>query len=122
MLEFANPRGAPRHLGPFERLCFEGETLVAEPGGVIANHADHRWHVSSGGAYSRLECSARVTLRFCATKHLQSRDFGPFEHFSSIDGVAYAARRIFAFCDRQLQDWYSYELGSHWKTLIVEPV
>jgi hypothetical protein len=33
----------------------------------------------------------------------------------------HANHRVLAFCDAQLHDWYSYDIGSHWKALIVEP-
>jgi hypothetical protein len=121
VVEFANPRGASRQLGPYDRLRFEGETLVAEPGGVIAKHVDHEWQLTAGGAYTRLDCNAPVKVYFSSRKSLQSHMMGPFQIFSSIDGVAYADREVFAFVDRQNADWYSHKLGTHWKTLIVEP-
>ena len=122
VLEFANPRGEAARIGPFSYLCFEGETLIGGPSGqVIAKHVGHHWELTQGGSFSRLECNSRVQVHFFATKHLQSKKLGPFESFSSIDGIAYADRRVIAVCDRQLQDWYSLDVGSHWKVVVVEP-
>ena len=120
MVEFASARGAAHSVGPYERLLFEGEVLVAEPDGIVARHANHQWHLSAGGVYTRLECNAPVAVYFSSTKHIQSRLLGPFKDFSSINGVAYADRQIFAFCDREQGDWYSHVLATHWKTMVVE--
>lgn len=122
LLDFANPHGEPVSLGPYSFLRFEGETLLGGPSGeVVAKHSDQRWVLARGGSFSRLECNTRVLVHFCAANHSQSRKLGPFDSFSSIDGVAYADRSLIAFCDRQLQDWYSLDIGSHWRAMVVEP-
>ena len=122
VVELANPHGEPVQLGPFRSLRFEGESLLAGPAGeVIAEHVDHRWARPDGSAYSRLRCSAPVQVHFHSVKDEPSKKLGPFESFSSVDGVAYANHRVLAFCDRDLQDWYSYDIGSHWKVMSVEP-
>ena len=120
-VEFATSRGETRRLGPYERLYFEGERLVSDPGGVIAKHADHEWHLTTGGTYTRLECLVPVEIHFSSDKNLRSNRLGPFGNFSSIDGVAFVDRQVFAVVDRQNGDWYSHELGTHWKVMAVEP-
>jgi hypothetical protein len=82
---------------------------------------DHRWALRDGRHFSRMQCSSPVRVRFRSRAELESKKLGPFESFSSVDGVAYANHRELAFCDAQLHDWYSYDIGSHWKALIVEP-
>lgn len=123
MIEFANPNGEPVQMGPFSFLRFEGERLIGGPDGQrIAEHVEHRWTLADGSAYSRLQCSAPVRVRFQSTAEEPSKALGPFESFSSVDGVAYGNHRVLAFCDRQLGDWYSYDIGRHWKAMHVEPV
>jgi hypothetical protein len=121
LIEFANARGAARRLGPFDRLRFEGEVLIAQPGGIIARHAEHTWHLTSGGTYIRLECNVPVVIRFYSDKKRQSRPLGPFKDFSSVNGIAYTNRQVFAFSDLEQKDWYSHELSTHWKGMVVEP-
>jgi hypothetical protein len=120
-LEFANPRGAARRLGPFDRILFQGETLVGEPGGVVAKHMEHKWHLTGGGEYMRLETNGPVAVHFSMGKQRLSSVLGPFKDFSSVDGIAYVERQVFAFCDREQGDWYAHQLGTHWKTMVVEP-
>jgi hypothetical protein len=120
-LEFANIRGAARRLGPYDRLCFEGETLVAVPRAELARHVNHEWHLTAGGVYTRLECNQAVRVHFSAHQRLQSAAMGPFNDFSCVDGIFYVNRKVFAFIDREHGDWYSHELGTHWKVLVVEP-
>ena len=62
-----------------------------------------------------------MLVHFHSSEQLESKRFGPFDSFSSLDGIAYASSKVIAFCDRQLQDWYSTDLGSHWKVLVVKP-
>src|SRR5688500_584563 len=103
-VEFATPRGETSRLGPYERLRFEGERLVAEPGGAIAKHVEHEWHLTTGGTYTRLECLVPVEIHFSSDGNLRSHRLGPYGDFSSIDGVAFADRQVFAVVDRQHGD------------------
>ena len=38
-----------------------------------------------------------------------------------VDGIAYAGDHVFAFSERENQDWYSLALGRHWKKMVVVP-
>ena len=119
-VEFSDVRGQSKRLGPFQQLRFEGGALVAD-GIVIARHANHQWQLTEGGSYTRLECNHRLTLHFQAGKDAFSRELGPYGSYSSVDGVGYADGHIFAFYDEQLGDWYSFDLGSHWKVVVLTP-
>ena len=99
---FANARGDAVHLGPFTRLIFDGPELKDGDWKLIARHNDHRWELENGTRYSRLECYSPCTIQF------ETRD--------DVD------HRILAFCDDQLQDWYSFDFGQHYGRMIVLPL
>jgi hypothetical protein len=122
-LEFASIRGEPLRIEGIESLRFEGRELVVVPGGPLARHHDHRWFLLQGGeTYPRLECSCECLVFFVSHRNIHSRQFGPFTSFSSVDAVAYANHRVIAFCDDQNDNWYSYDLGTHWKSLVLRAV
>jgi hypothetical protein len=121
-LVLTNPRGEPLLSGPFTKLRFDGRQLFVEPGGLMAKHADHRWELTTGHRYSRLECDHRLEVCFESLDGTSSKTLGPFDSFAAVDGILYADYRIIAFCDEQNKDWYSYDLGSHWKAIVIRPV
>lgn len=114
----------PRRSGAFAKLIFHGETLQGADNQILARHRDHQWHCPDGSRYSRLECNSPCSVWFedpedPATKY--TRKAGPFSAFSSVDGVAYGDHRILAFCDSELNDWYSFDFGRHWRCMVVVP-
>ena len=121
-LVLTNPRGEPLALGPLTKLRFDGPQLFIEPGGLLAKHVDHQWELTTGRRYSRLEGVHRLEVCFESHNGNSSRTVGPFDSFSAVDGILYADFHIIAFCDEQNKDWYSYDLGSHWKAVVVRPV
>lgn len=50
-----------------------------------------------------------------------SARFGPFTHFSSADGVAFAERETFAHLDPATDQWSCSRCEGTWRTLIVTP-
>ena len=120
-LALSNPRGEPLLLGPFTKLRFDGRQLFVEPGGLMAKHADHRWELTAGQRYSRLESVRRLQVCFESHDGNNSKTLGPFDSFSAVDGILYADFHIIAFCDEQNKDWYSYDLASHWKAVVIRP-
>lgn len=120
---FANARGDATHLGPFNRLIFDGVDLKDEDTQLIAHHDDRRWQLVSGARYSRMECYIPCRLSFESPRvaDMQTRKVGPFSTLSAIDGVIYGDHRILAFCDSQLRDWYSFDFGQHYRCLIAVP-
>ena len=93
-LALTHPRGEPLLLGPFTKLRFDGPELFVEPGGLTARHADHRWALTTGHRYSRLESTHRLEVCFESLDRNSSRTLGPFDSFSAVDGILYADFRI----------------------------
>lgn len=124
VLSFAHPRKAPKSAGTFRAVRLDGRTVrEAREGEPIAVHRDHHWELG-GERYFRLEASGRLRVHFerpprVAQVSLRSRDFGPFQRFSAIDGVAYTDERLFAFVDPKVGDWFCYEDGHHWAVMVV---
>jgi hypothetical protein len=120
---FANARGDAVHLGPFHRLLFDGANLKDGDRRVIANHRNHQWELAAGALYSRVECYLACSLWFHTLNPADgnSRRSGPYSTLSPVDGVLYADQRIIAFCDSQLNDWYSFDFGQHYRRILVSP-
>lgn len=120
-LSFASAFSGCKKRGPFARLRFEGEVLREIMGGpIIAKHEDHQW-VLNGDRYTRIDCDCRVMVHFERVDGSASRTYGPFESFSCSDGIAYTDRKLFAFVDRSIVDWYCHDNGRHWPLMIVVP-
>jgi hypothetical protein len=121
ILEFSSHRGEPVCRGPFERIRFESSRLLDDIGRApIAQQEEQLWKLEADGPkFVRIECACRVQVRF-ESKDGRSRSIGPFRQFASLDGVTYVAGRILAFFDRQNEDWYSYDLGTHWTACVIE--
>ena len=92
-LKFSSQDGRQATVGPLQQAYFQGETLSERPGAPpLAQHVEHSWIVG-GQRYSRIDCECRVTLTFCSGDGERIESCGPFEHFSTIDGVAFADRK-----------------------------
>lgn len=119
ILSFVHPRHAPRTLGPFKALWIDGESLRDGPKGpLLARHVRHQWEVE-GVSYSRLDCTARVSVRFEGGRVPPSRLFGPFDRFSAVDGLAYTDDKVFAILDGKVGAWLCYDVGQHWPIMVV---
>lgn len=114
---------AARTAGPYPWLRFEGPLLKAGDGAeVIARHRENAWETTYG-VYARVDCEARVRIRFQGRDaRISSRLFGPFRSVSMIDGFAYVdARNVFAFVHTRTADWFPYDDGNYWPVMLVEP-
>ena len=120
-ITFANARGDATHSGPYERLIFRGAALTDGADARIATHGNHQWELPNGVRYSRLECFFPCEAWFDGPGARETRRLGPYYEFSAVDGVLYADRRTLAFCDAQLNDWYSFDFSEHYERLIVVP-
>lgn len=125
ILSFIHFHRQAKAVGPFESVRLDGETVRALPGGaLVAHHREHQWEVD-GKRYYRLDATTLVHIHFERRQHpapaysRRSRDFGPFERFSAVDGIAYTDDRVFAFVDGRVGDWFCYDDGQHWPVMVV---
>jgi len=120
-ITFSRPEGDENVKGPFQRVRLEGEVMRAELGGQrIAAHENHSWRVD-GEAYTRAECSCPCSVQLVRADGTASKRYGPFESVSFVDGIAYGDRKVFAFADRSISDWYCHDDGKHYPVLVIEP-
>ena len=119
---FASGATRSQVVGPLPGICLERDVLRDTPGGnTIARHRDHAWELPSG-RYSRLDCDGRLAVHFeRLDRRDQSQIFGPYQHFSFVDGMAYVNGRIFAFLDTEETGWFCYEDGQTWDVMHVSP-
>ena len=93
-------------------------------GALVARHTNHQWEIG-GERYFRLDTTSAVKIHFempnrrSSESDHRSREYGPYQRFSSVDGIAYVDGRVFAFIDARLRDWFSYADGRHWAVMVV---
>jgi len=127
VLSFIHPSKPSREVGPFSSVRIDAETVRdGVDWKAIARHREHQWEVE-GERYYRLDATTRVRVHFEHTRSLphtpaKSRSFGPYGRFSTVDGVAYADDRVFAFVDARIGDWFCYGDGRHWAVMVVTDV
>jgi hypothetical protein len=116
---FARRDGGTYILGPFPELRFEKNVLRASPvGPALAEHRDHSWRVA-GARYLRLDCEAKLVLRFEHLNGSPSALFGPFEQLCAVDGVLYADREIFATYHEGTGVWVQDPGGAGWPIVVA---
>jgi hypothetical protein len=118
---FAQTTGKPGlALGPFPGLRIEGEIVRdRERGEALARHTDHHWLVGNEHFF-RLDIAGPVKIRFVKTG-ATSQDFGPFEHFSCADGIAYADREFFATLAETTGNWHCIQSAEDWPAFEIIP-
>lgn len=89
-----------------------------EEGEPFAVHESHHWRVA-GEHYTRAECDGPVRLRLQGVDGA-SKTYGPYESLSFVDGIAYVERKVFAFADRAIGDWYCHDDGRHYAIMLIE--
>jgi hypothetical protein len=99
-------------LGPLRAFRIEGQLVRNDRGEPIAQHTEHHWE-TGGGKYFRIDVAGPVTVRFFDGRR-KSEPFGPFEHFSCADGIAYADREFFASLAQATGHWHCVELAEDW--------
>jgi len=116
---FKKADGGTTTLGPLRILRFDAEELrEVERGPLLAKHEGRSWTLR-GEAFLRLDCDGPLVVRFLDDSGASSQPFGPFNHFSSVDGIAYADHQVFcALTDGKR--WHLRKDHSEWRTLIVE--
>ena len=113
---FGRAHGAPRVVEASGEILFAEGSIRAE-GRTVAVHEHHLWS-TEWGRFTRLDIEHAVSVTFRSAAG-GSRTFGPYRHFSCVDGIAYAEQRVFAFYDEQQKDWYAFEDGRHWPTFVL---
>jgi hypothetical protein len=120
LVTFKKADGPTMTLGPFKLLRFDGEELRERSGGpLLAKHEGHDWLVGDD-RFLRLDCEGPLTLRFLGGSAADSRAYGAFQHFSSVDGIGYADHHVFCQIDMQTKRWHLRQDHSEWDTLVVE--
>jgi hypothetical protein len=84
----------------------------------VAAYRDHMWEVGAR-KFFRMDCTARVTIRFDRLGKQVSRTFGPFGRFSCVNGVAYTDNSVFAYVDQKTGEWFCYDDGYRWSVMTV---
>jgi hypothetical protein len=105
-------------LGAHEAVELTFDLLrVAGGGPTLATHRHNRWMpADSPEPYARLHIDGPLII---TGLHADDSVLGPYQIFSSFDGVAYVESRVCAFTDLQAQDWYVHDLGRHWPSLKI---
>lgn len=107
-------------VGPLTSFRLDGETLRKGDGELIARHERNQWRIDEV-QYPRLECKGSVSIWFeRASTPEASRRFGPHNDLTIYDGVAYIGRHVFASLNQEARNWYSHEIGHHWRVMVVE--
>ena len=120
-LVFAHTDGKPGlSLGPYRGFRVEGQNLLERAGdAALARHRNHQWE-HEGKTYFRLDVEGPVRLRL-ENEGVKSRWFGPFQHYSMADGMAYTDRLFFASLAETTGLWYCIELAEDWPVIEVMP-
>ena len=120
LLTFSKVDSSARPLGTYRTLRLEGEVLRESPGAPpIARHHAQRW-VLGGEEFLRLDCGGPVTVTFFDGPVQESKRFGPYKHFSSVDGIAYADYHVFCHLDTQTQRWFLRADESEWACVLIQ--
>lgn len=120
ILSFIHPSKPARAVGPFHGIRLDGDSVrEVQNRTLVARHVQHQWEVE-GERYFRLDATTRVHIHFeRPPQGAYSRQFGPYQRFSAIDGIAYTDDRVFAFMDPKVGDWFCYNDGQHWPIMVV---
>ena len=121
LLTFKTAAGKQTTLGPLEHFRFDREELrERNPGPVLARHEGHHWQVA-GDAYLRLDYDGPISVSFedPATGR-RSREFGPFMHLSSVDGMTYLNHELFCQFNSATGLWYVHAERSEWPSMLVK--
>ena len=120
ILSFIHPSKPAKSVGPFHGIRLDGDSVrEVQNHTLVARHRQHQWEVE-GERYFRLDATTRVHIHFeRPPQGAYSRQFGPYERLSAIDGIAYTDDRVFAFVDPKVGDWFCYNDGQHWPIMVV---
>ena len=121
VFSYVHPSKPSHTLGPFPRIWLNVEGLRSEVDGPLrAAYRKHQWDVD-GLSYFRLDCTSRVKLHFSRPGE-ESRNYGQFERFSTVNGLAYGDDQVVAFLDYKKNEWLYYDSGYHWPVMVITGV
>lgn len=108
-------------LGPVSALHFQRDELRdSAQGRILARHVEHDWIVE-GARYLRLDCDGPVRIAMLGDEGGESASYSARQHFSSIDGIAFADREVFAHLETQSSRWYVFSDDRDWPAMLVVP-
>ena len=105
----------PLRLGPLPSFKVIGAEIVDHAGTVVARHNGHRWE-AQGRSFYRMDCAGPVHVNRDGVAH------GPFDHFSLVNGTAYASRDLFAHYSEQERNWHLHNSDARVAALLITPV
>jgi hypothetical protein len=113
---------APLRMGPLPSFRVRGPAILDHTGALVARHNGHRWEVKERRFY-RVDCTGPVVVKLeVQTERTDAAARGPFEHFSLVNGTAYASREVFAHYNEQDAAWHLHESDdARSPTLLVTP-
>jgi hypothetical protein len=116
---FATATGSDYYdAGTYAGLRMTSDTMYGLPElRVLGRDVNHRW-ITPGGEFLRLDIAARLRVYFEGGGRV-SKTYGPFEHFSSADGIAYADRQVLAFADQASEQWFVIPEDARWAVLVA---
>ena len=104
-------------LGAHEVLTLTGEELHGQDKQLLAKHRHNRWLPDHDHeAYVRLQIVGPLVV---VAPGPEARKLGPYQKFSTFDGVAYVEDRVFGFWDLTHSDWYVVDAAAHWRQLQI---
>jgi hypothetical protein len=95
IFSYVHPRKSQKTLGPFNSIRLNVDGMRGDAGDtVLAAYRNHQWSVE-GLDYFRLDCTAQVAVHFERSRE-RSSQYGSFERFSAVNGLAYGDDRVIA--------------------------
>ncbi len=105
----------PLRLGPMPSLKVRGAELLDHAGRALARHDGHRW-TAQGRQFYRLDIAGPVLVKVDGDAAR-----GPFEHFSLVNGTAYASRDLFAHYSEHAASWHLHNSDAHAQVFLLTP-
>jgi hypothetical protein len=103
----------PLRLGPMPSFKVLGAELVDPAGVPFARHDGHRW-AARGRQFYRVDVAGPVMVQVDG-----AAGRGPFDHFSLVNGTAYASRDLFAHYSEQDAAWHMHGSDARVRVLHV---
>jgi hypothetical protein len=105
----------PLRLGPMPSVKLRGAEVLDHTGTTVARHDGNRW-AANGRQFYRVDIAGPVMVRLEG-----GAARGPFDHFSIVNGTAYASRDLFAHYDEQDGLWHVHNGDARAQALHITP-